>query len=230
MRETLKRRQRAHVLGLDECAKVRADFDASAGGQKAFGRLGTSVANVRRGFKEQQGCLNDKKRFLEAIQTGVRILRTLLNGVVKVSALAGLEPSAAKVMQLPRRGSYELLQADGQAIYEQLTTHKDVFLAEGLAPNVLTDLPAQLEQLASNRAGYADAARRFTAATDEIRRALDEGDDAIEVCLAYLESQPNPNLSVIQKLRIAKRVGPRSTAKPETPAAAAPPPTASSAS
>jgi len=229
MQERLKRRQNAHVEGLNECARVRSDFEANQGGLKALDRLGTSVADVRRGFKTQQGCLNDKRRLVEAIGSGVRVLRTLLKGVVKVSALAGLEPSAAKVMQLPRRSSHELLLAAGHAIFDQVTAHKDVFLAEGLAPNVLTDLPAQIEQVRADKAAYSDAVRRFTAATDEIRRALDDGDDAIEVCLAYLESLPNPNLSVIQKLRIAKRVGPRTpAAKPDASAPAAPAPAAAS--
>src|SRR5260370_2135750 len=162
MRNQFKRRQSAHVRGLAECAKVRSDFDANPGGQKAFGRLGTSVTTVRRLFAEQQRCLNDKTRAVEALSVGRRVLRSLLKAVVKVSALVELGLSAAKVMQLPRRSSDELLLADSQAIFDQLTLHKDVFLAEGLAPNVLTDLPAQMGQFEADKAACTDALRRFT--------------------------------------------------------------------
>jgi hypothetical protein len=220
MRNDFKRRQSAHVRGLDECAKVQSDFDANPGGQKAFGRLGTSVTAVRRLFAEQQRCLNDKTRAFEALSLGRRVLRSLLKAVVKVSAVAELSLSAAKVMQLPRRSSDELLLADSQAIFDQLTLHKDVFLAEGLAPNVLTDLPAQISQFEADKAASTEAQRRYTAATDGIRRALDAGDDAMEVCAAYLESLPNPDESVIRKLHIAKRVGPKSTPAPVSPAPA----------
>jgi hypothetical protein len=229
MRDRFKRRQQAHVSSLDECTKVQSAFDANPGGQKAFGRLGTSVTTVRRSFADLQVCLNDKQKALETIQSGRLALRTLLKGVVRVSALADLEPVAAKVMQLPRKSSDELLLADAQAILDQVIAHKDVFLAEGLAPNVLTDLPAQIAQLTADRAAYSDAVRRYTATTDDIRRALDAGDDAVEVCASYLESLPGTDPAVIQKLRIARRVGPRSEAapKPDTPAPATPPAPAS---
>ena len=182
--------------------------------------------------RKQSRCLESKREAREARAEAKAALFGGLKHVVRISAFVQLDEGTAEVMQLPRRANTRTLIDDGKAILDKVTPYTKAFIEAGLPEHVLVDLPKQIEALATARRGVRSARQQFTAAAKSMQIGLQSGDDAFEVLETILIASPNPDPKAIERLRLAKQIGPKRvkehapTADPATPNAT---PTAKSA-
>jgi hypothetical protein len=123
---------------------------------------------------------------------------------------------------MPQGRSIEELLAVARDAMDKVAPFTKEFLAAGLPPAVLTDLPRQIADLSAARLAKSDASREYTLTSGIIDEGLDAGDEAIRIALTILDNSPAKPTDAVKDLRMAKRIGP-STAKavtPETPASA----------
>ena len=87
-------------------------------------------------------------------------------------------------MQLPRRASDSDLLAYSPGLLERVSPHADVFVTNGLLPNLLTRLGEEIETFAAARATQAASPGEFTAASESILETLNNS-------ILNEDSQPN---------------------------------------
>jgi hypothetical protein len=156
---------------------------------------------------------------LAGIRTARTNVRWGLTALVRIAPSVTLEPEVAKVFHMPRGRTDEELLAVARDAMDKIAPFANEFLAAGLPPKVLTDLPKQIADFAAARLAKSNASREYTITTDHIDKELDAGDEAIRIAATILDSSPSAPTDAVKKLRSAKRIGP-STAKSETPATA----------
>ena len=218
MKQHTQRKQGAHDSSLAFCQEHRALFEATPGGKRALAQLEASVEDVDSLSAEQSRCLESRREAREARFASKTAVYSGLKHVVKISAFVQLDEGTAEVMQLPRNSSARTLIDDGKAIVDKVTPYTKAFIEAGLPEHVLTDLPKQIEALATARRAMRVARQKFTAATKAMQIAVQSGDDALEVLETILKASPNPDPKAIERFQLAKRVGPKRV-KEDAPAA-----------
>src|SRR5258708_1106795 len=207
-----KLKHQAHERSRDVCAEYRGTLDATEGGATATATIGDTVTVVGSLFKEQEHCLDDAAAAGKAVRTLRSALRAVLQVIVNLARFTDLEESSANVMHLPKFMTDQRLLAIGGEILDKVTQNAKAFLAKGLSPTVLDDLPRQIQGLAAAKLAFADARRRYTVAGDAIGKAQRKADKATKVVDTILLHTPPVDPAAVRKFRIAKRIGP-ATAK-----------------
>jgi hypothetical protein len=221
MRKTVRRRHDAHVRGESVCAEHSALFDATPGGQKARAVLGTDVAEVVRLLALQERSIEDRRAATEQCRQSRRKLRDAAKAVVPVGRMVDVGDPVMDTMKLPGDVTDDELLAYSRALLERVSAHADVFVAEGLPPNLLKNLGNGIEGFAAAREAQAGSRQRFSAAFESIRETLDHADKAVDALEAIAINTPDAFPEVVTKLRMARRVGPRvSPPEPKPPQAA----------
>jgi hypothetical protein len=217
-------RHRAQARSNDVCAEQQAVFDATPGGSKTVQKLAGSVARYQTLSADLERHLDVRTAATKDCRTGRRDVRKGLNALVTIAPFAALDQSDAKEIRLPRTKTDDELVSVTREVLEKVAPHAQAFIDQGLPGNVLTDLPTALEAFAKARLAAARARRDYTTTSGAMTKTLNDGDEAIRVADTILRHAPSAPADAVQKLRIAKRVGPRTTAHPpaETPAASTP--------
>ena len=231
MRKHTQRKQAAHDQSLAVCREQHAIIEATSGGKKALSQLEASVADVDRQSAEQSRCLEDRREATEARLEARGALYGGLKHVVTISAFVTLDQGTAEVMQLPRITSDRTLIDDAKAILDKVTPYSGAFIEAGLPAHVLTDLPKQLDALVAAKRAAQTARQKYSAANKAMQIALRSGDDAFDVLETIITASPAPDPKVIERLRLAKRIGPHAKKRASAPEPATPnaTPTAKSA-
>ncbi len=112
-------------------------------------------------------------------------------------------------MQLPDASNDNELLAYSRQLLERVSAHADAFVAQGLPPDLLKRLEDGIAAFEAARDTQAGSRQRFTAAFESILDTLDQTDNAVDVLEAIVLNTPAAPSEVLNKLRIARRVGPR---------------------
>ena len=225
MRKDIRRRHDAHLRAQSVCTEHSALFDVTTGGQTTRAAFGAQVADVDRLLALQQRSIEERRAATEQCRRSRRTLRNAGGAIVKVGRLVNLDAAIMATMHLPGPTSDDRLLAYARALLDRVSEHTDVFVAQGLPPDLLKTLGDTIEAFAAARDAQAASRQRFTAASESIRETLDDADKIVDVLEAIVVNTPAAHPEILTKLRIARRVGPRVTA-----AAAKPSPTPASAS
>lgn len=217
MRKDIRRRYDAHVRVNSVCAEHRALYDATPGGQQTCAALGTYVADQARQLAAQERSLADRRTALEQCRAARRSLRNNAKAVVRVGQLLDLDRTAVTTLELPREASDDELIAYSKGLLDRVSAYTDAFIARGLPPDVLKNVDAGIQELAAARDARATAIRQFAAAAAAIRDIQNRADKTVAALEAIAINLPAAHPEAVTKLRLAKRVGPRTDA-PADPA------------
>ena len=226
MRKEVRRRHDAHVRVNGVCTEHSTVFDATPGGQKTRTALGTSVADVDRLLAYQERSIQDRRAATEQCRLGRQALRDAAQAVVKVGKLVTLDEPTMSTLQLPGPASDDELLAYTRGLLDRVAAHAEAFVAEGLPPDLLTNLDAETQRFVAAKDGQAAARQGFTAAAESIRLAQDKADTTVDALDAIAVNTPAAHPEVLRKLRLAKRVGPRAGVEPAPQPAPSPAPPA----
>jgi hypothetical protein len=210
MRKDVGRRHFAHVRANGVCTEHSALLDAT-GGHNPRAALGAHVAEVDRLLALQARSIEDRRAATEQRQLSRRRLRDLATLVVRVGRLVNID-AVMCTMALPGPASDGALVAYARGLLDRVSPHRDAFVAVGLPPAALTHLAAAIQRLEAARDEQAASRQRFAAASGVIRATLNKADRTVGVLEAIVLNTPAGHPEVLTKLRMAKRVGPRSTA------------------
>jgi len=216
MRKEVRRRHDAHARANHVCTEHSALFDATPGGRKTRTALDTYVAQVDRLLALQSQWIQDGRVATEQCRLSRRAVRDAVKVIVRVGSLVSLDEATATeamgaTMRLPGPMSDDELLAHARALLERVLPHADAFVAEGLPPDLLTDLANQIQALSAARDEQTACRQRFTCAAESIRETLNRADKTIGALEAIAIVTPTAHSEVLLKLRMAKRVGPRAT-------------------
>ena len=222
MRKDVRRRHDAHVRTSAICSEHQAMFDATQGGQKTREALGTHVADTEQLLALQQQSLEERRAAIDQLRTGRSALQKAVKAVVTVGRLVRLSDTVMGTLRQPGAVSDDELIACARGLLARVTPHADAFVAEGLPPDLLTNLGVEVQRFGAAKDAQVVARQRFAAAAGSIRESQDQADTTIAALVAIADNTPAAHPEVMTKLRNARRVGPR----PAGPAAKpAPPPT-----
>ena len=212
-------RHQAQARAHDVCTEHHDVLGATDGGTRSVEALGNSVSIVDRLFGALQRCRDKVTAALAVIRTARTNVLWGVKALVRIAPSVTLEPEVAKVFHMPKGRTDEELLAVARDAMDKIAPFAKEFLAAGLPPKVLTDLPKQIADLAAARLAKSNASREYAITTANIDKELNAGDQAIRVAATILDDSPAAPTDAVRKLRSAKRVGP-STARPVTPASA----------
>jgi len=217
-------RHKAQARSNDVCTEHHASLGATDGGTKSAATLNNSVANVNRLFGVLQRCRDRMTAAIAAMRTARPFVRWGLKALVSIAPSVSIEPDDMKVFHMPVNRRDDTLIAGAREAMDRIAPYAKEFLAAGLPPKVLSDLPTQIADFAAARLAWSDAVREYTITNDAVATELDAGDDAIRTAVTILDDSPTAPTDAVKKLRMAKRIGPSKTKKdsPDTPAVTTP--------
>jgi len=217
-------RHKAQERANDVCAGLHATLGASDGGTKSAATLNNSVINVNRLFGVLQRCRDRMTAALAAMRTARPVVRWGLKALVSIAPSVSIEPDDMKVFHMPLTRKDDALIAGAGEAMDRIGPYAKEFLAAGLPPKVLSDLPRQIADFAAARLAWSDAVREYTITTGAIDTELAAGNNAIRTAITILDDSPAAPTDAVKKLRMAKRIGPSKTKtdSPDTPAVTTP--------
>ena len=186
MRKQVRRRHDAYARAHSVCAEYGTLFDATPGGQKARAALGADVAEIDRLLASQQASIQDRRGATEQCRQSRQTLRQAAKAVVSVGRIVTLDAAVMGKMQLPGAMSDDELLAYSRGLIDRVSAHADVFVAEGMPPDLLKNLSEAIAVFAAARDAQFHARQGFSAAFESIRDALDHADRTIDVLEAIL--------------------------------------------
>ena len=219
MRKQVRRRHDAHVRAQNVCAEHSEVFDGTPGGKTARAALGAHVAEVDRLLALQEGSIEDGRAATKQCRQSRRSLRAAAKAVVSVGKVVGLTTPFMDTMQLPDATNDKELLAYSRQLLERVSAHAELFVAQGLPPDLLTRLGDGIAAFEAARETQAGSRQRFTAAFESILDTLDQADNAVDVLEAILANTDPEPADALTQLRLARRVE-RGVSAPGSPHAA----------
>ena len=219
MRKRISRRHDAQVRVQNVCVEHSAFFDATPGGGNTRAILGTHVDEITRLLALQERSNEDRRAATLQCRASRRALRADVRAVVTVGRGVSLDAATMGAMRFPGGATDDELLAYARGLLDRVSPHADAFVAAGLPPDLLKHLGDQIAAFTAARDAQAMARQRFTAASESILETLDQADQAVDVLETIARNAPGAPPEVRTKMRIARRIGPRSV----TPAPAPPP-------
>jgi len=220
MRKRLRRRHEAQVRASGVCTEHSDVLDVTPGGEKTRTALAARVADVGRFFALQAQSIGDQRAAAADIRTVRRWLRNATKAIVKVGKLVTLDETTMATMRLLGSVSDDELMAYARGLLNRVGPHREAFVAEGMPPDLLTNIQAGIQRFAGAKDAYEAARQGFTAATEMIREAQAKANETIDAIEAVAVITPAANPEMLTKLRIARRIGPRAGSAPSQPAPA----------
>ena len=219
MRKNIRRRQEAHRRAQDVCEKNRTIIDANDATKAKAATLSASVDEVDRLLNDQGHALDTRRAESQKARDARQAIRDIVSPIVTLSRFVVLDQGTAMVMRVPADASDEQLVMDAGVIADAVEAHADGFTKAGLPAGDAADLRAQIAALKAAKTAASNARKAFTVAAKGIRKALKSGDDAIVGVDAILTRTPTADPDVLDKLRLAKVVGPSHAGEAPAPAA-----------
>ena len=229
MKKTTSLRHDSHVRSNDVAAQHSDTLDARPSTKKTRLALNDYVNESNRLMASQARALEDRKAATQQCRICRRALRAAGNAVVKVGKLVHLPDTVMATLSIPGSMSDNRLLSHMQAVYDRVLPYKDAFEGQGLPPDVLTHLTDGIKALEAARSAYAATIQDAAS----VGAALTENQDKASATILALESvvatTTPTDRDLLTKLKVARRVGPRSTGPvAAAPATAASPTSASS--
>ena len=209
MRKQVRRRHDAHVRAQNVCAEHSEVFDGTPGGKTARAALEAHVAEVDRLLALQEGSIEDGRAATKQCRQSRRSLRAAAKALVSVGKVVNVGTPIMDTMQLPDATNDNELLAYSRQLLERVSAHAELFVAQGLPPDLLTRLRDGIAAFEAARETQAGSRQRFTVAFESILDTLAQADNAVDVLEAFVLNTPAAPAEVLSKLRIARRVGPR---------------------
>ena len=231
MKKTVRLTHDSQVRSNDVATANSSTWDGSGGANGARLALNDYVTESTRLLAVRQRAMDDRRAATQKCRACRISLRTLDSAVVRFGKLVNQPDMVTETLTLAGAMSDADLQAHMQALYDRVLPFNDAFVAKGMPPGTLTNLAAGIKALEVARAAVA-ATIQDAASADQ---ALRENQQRARATILALESSvpgvTQADREVLKKLRIARRVGPRTTQPdstasstiPDTPAAPATP-------
>ncbi|HZR23118.1 MAG TPA: hypothetical protein VFA59_05970 [Vicinamibacterales bacterium] len=210
MRKEIRRRRDAQVRANGVCTEHRDVFDVTPGGAKVRTALATQVTEVDRLLAFQQRCIEERRAATADIRRAHATIVQTARTIVRVGRLIDLPDAPMRTLQLPVRMAHDDLLAYARGLLDRVLPHADTFIAEGLPADALTQLTNAIARLTSARAAQATARQQFSGAFELIHEAQETATRTIAALEAIALSTADAPHELVTKLRIAKRVRPRS--------------------
>jgi hypothetical protein len=211
MKRTTWLRHDSQVRSTDVCTQHSDTFDTHPGTKKARLALNRYVTESTRLMAVLERALQERKAATQQCRRCRRVLRVAGKAIVKVGRLVVLPDTVMQTLRVAGAMGDIRLMAHMQALHDQVLPYRDAFEAEGLPPDVLTNLADRIKALEAARAAYAATIQEAAAA----RESLGENQNRASVTILALESvvptTTQANREVVNKLQVARRVGPRKT-------------------
>jgi hypothetical protein len=209
MNTIVRLRHAAHVRANNVCTQHSDSFDVTPGAKKTRLALNDYVTESTRLLADQGRALEERKAATQQCRVCRRALRAISKTIIRVGKLVNVPDTVMETLSVPGSMSDGELLAHMQGLHDRVLPYKDAFEAQGLPPDLLTNLTDGIRALETARAAHA-ATIQDAASADE---ALGENQDLAAVTILALESMaPRATLAnreVVSKLRVARRVGPR---------------------
>jgi len=231
MRKNIRRRYDAHVRVNGVCTEHNNLFDATPGGQSTRAALGTCIADSDRLFAAQTQAIEERRAGAQQSRMARSALLDATRAVVNVGKLVNIGDSPMFTMRVPVGPSDDELIAYARGLLNRVTAHADAFVAAGLPPDLLKNLESRIQGLVAAKDAVAAAHQRFAAAAVSLQQTQSQADKTVAALTSIAVNTPAAHPEVITKLRIARRVGPRTgrpaddTPTPNPAPAPAPPST-----
>jgi len=223
MRKTTRRRHDAQTRANLVVTEGSAILDAEPGGLSARQSLGTYLAHVDDQLALQQRALEDRRAAHDDLRRGRGTLRNAAKAVVKIGKLIDpADEALMATMKIPGGVSDDEFVAWTRALVDRVTPHADAFVKVGLPSNLLNNLRDAIQQFMKSRDLRDVTIQRFQNATESIRETQDKIDKTLDAIHAVALNLPAANPDFVRKLRIARRVGPRTAGTPDKPASPSP--------
>jgi hypothetical protein len=218
VKKTTSLRHDSQVRSNDVATQHSDTLDAKPSTKKARLALNDYVNESNRLMASQARALDERKAATQQCRICRIALRAAGKAVVKVGKLVQLPDTVMETLTVPGSVSDNRLLAHMQALYDRVLPYKDAFEGQGLPPDVLANLTNGIQALQAARSAHAatiqDAASVDVALTDN----QDKASATIHALESVVATTTPINQDLLTKLKVARRVGPRST----DPAAAAP--------
>jgi hypothetical protein len=218
MRKRTRLRHDGQTRANNVATEHSAILDAEPGVQTTRLALGTYVADVDGLLALQQRSLEERHAATVQLRKSRGTLRNAAKAVARVGTLIDPEDDALMgSMKLPGGVSDDELIAYTRGMLDRVTPHADAFVKGGLPANLLKNFADAIQQFVATKDLRDATVQRFQSATESIRETQDKADKAIDAIEAVALNLPAANPEFVRKLRIARRVGPRTVATPEKP-------------
>jgi len=230
MRTKVRLRHDMNVRTNDVCTEHSDIFDADPGGKSARGDLPTEVSVVQEQLGVQERSITERRSATVLLEQLRRILREGDSAIVKVGRRVTLPEPVMAAMVIPPRMSDDQLAAFTRGQLDHVTPYADAFAEKGLPVDLLKTLAATLDRFTATKSAQNAARQRFAGAATIIRESQLKTKKTVDALVAFAVNTPAARPVVLEKLRTAKRIGPRRedpTPKPgSTPEGSAAPPAA----
>jgi hypothetical protein len=218
MKKTTSLRHDSQVRSNDVATRHSDTLDAKPSTKKARLALNGYVSESDRLLASQARALDERKAATQQCRICRLALRAAGKAVVKVGKLVHLPDTVMETLVVPGSMSDNRLLAHMQALYDFVLPYKDAFEGQGLPPDVLTNLSDGIKALQAARAARANTILDAAAADS----ALSQNQRLASATILALESVVATTMpedrDLLTRLKVARRVGPRSAAPdPATP-------------
>ena len=203
-----RRKHRGQKRSLILCNQHRSFFAGMPGGAKKVATLETAVATEAARFKDQERCRADGQTAADHNEAARKTLHNLIRHVEIVSKVMPAD-SGTPAFDTSSRTSDERLIARAEAILDAAAEHTEPFVNEGVLPALHDRLSSELAAFNKSKEAVSLSANKYTEATAGLDRALEEGDDALDVLESILVASPDAPDGVLAALRQARLIGPR---------------------
>jgi hypothetical protein len=211
MKRTTWLRHDSQVRSNDVCTQHSETFDAHPGTKNARLLLNGYVNASARLLALQDRANLARKAATQQCRFCRWALRLSGKAIVKVGRLVTLPDTVMSAMTVAGSMSDGKLMAHMQALHDQVLPHADAFMAAGLPPDVLPNLIGGIRALEAARAAYAATVQDAAAARDSLRQNQNMATATILALEAVVPPTTQANREVVNKLTVARRVGPRKT-------------------
>lgn len=222
MQKHKRRKHVAHKRSLVVGNQHRPFFEATAGGKKNLGKLGTAVDTEAARITDLERSRSRQQAAAERCDEARRILMKGLRHVSTVSTL--LPDDGTPTFAGSRPPNDEQLIGRIDDVLAGTSAHADTFVNEGVQPALLETLTSELAAFKKAKEAITLSGKLYTEASAALDAALSEGDDAIAVLEGILETSPDAPAGALTALRQAKLIGPRDIANGEPAASTGPAP------
>ena len=213
----VKLRHEAHVRANDVCTKNSDAVDVNPGAKKTRLALDGHVTESTRLIAVRDSAIEARKGATEQCRLCRAALRAAARPIVTISKRVSLPDTVVSTFTIPGSMSDEELQAHMQGLHDRVLPYKDAFEAEGLPTDTLTKLTDGIKALQDARAARAATIQDAASSEAALSENQDQASSAILALESVMPTTTQANRELVKKLRVARRVGPRTT----QPAAAA---------
>ena len=190
-------------------------FQATALGRKMLAVIVAAIAALSRYFTSDvsgHGVLRGGSNTRAEVRAALRLN---VKAISRTARFLGRETAGVDGrFRLSRHGSDQGLVATARAFLQEAQPQADAFVANGLAENVLKDLPAQIQALEQAIAEQTAGRKSAVEAQASIRAAVRSGMSAVDALDSIVRSRLRDDPVTLALWKNARRFTPRAKSEP----------------